>query len=51
MEVLFSVAAFRPSNIFEVMGDGERILVNERLTDLDESMIVVVQNWTRELVD
>ena len=51
MEVLFPVAAFRPSNIFEVMGDGKRLLVNERLTDLDDSMIVVVQNWNRELVD
>jgi Tol biopolymer transport system component len=51
MEVLFSVSAFRPSNIFEVMGDGERLLVNERLTNLDDSMIVVVQNWTRELID
>ena len=51
MEVLFPVAAFRPSNIFELMPDGKRILVNERLTDLDDSMIVVVQNWSRELVD
>jgi len=45
MEELFSIAAFRPSNIYELMGDGERLLVNERLTDMEASMIIVIQNW------
>jgi Tol biopolymer transport system component len=51
MEQLFPVSAFRPGNIFQLMGDGERLLVNERLSEMEESMIVVVQNWSRGLVD
>ncbi|MDX2473354.1 MAG: hypothetical protein QNL91_06550, partial [Candidatus Krumholzibacteria bacterium] len=51
MEELFSISAFRPGNVYELMGDGERLLVNERLTDLEASMIVVVQNWSQGLAD
>ena len=46
-----SISAFRPGNIYQLMGDGERLLINERLTEMEASMIVVVQNWSRGLVD
>ena len=51
MQELFQISAFRPGNIYQLMGDGERVLVNERLSDMEASMIVVVQNWSQSLID
>ena len=44
---LFSVAAARPGNIYCLMDGGKRIMVNERNANLDQSTIVLVQNWSQ----
>jgi len=49
VETLFSINGFRPSNIFCLMDGGKRILVNERPLGGDDSLIVLVQNWSHEL--
>ncbi|MFH2052025.1 MAG: protein kinase [bacterium] len=46
---MFEVKAFRPGTIFDLMPDGQAILVNERLTEMDMSRVVLVQNWPRTL--
>jgi serine/threonine-protein kinase len=49
VETLFPVNASRPGNIFSLMDDGRKILVNERNTVGDQSLIVLVQNWSQEI--
>jgi hypothetical protein len=49
VETLFSISGFRPSNIFCLMDGGKRILVNDRPLGGDDSLIVLVQNWSREI--
>ena len=49
VETLFAVTAARPGNIFSLMDDGRKILVNERNAVGDESIIILVQNWSREI--
>jgi Tol biopolymer transport system component len=47
---LFEVQGARPGSIYEVFPDGSGFLVNERMTELDMSRLVLVQNWTRALI-
>ena len=49
VETLFPVTASRPGNIFSLMDGGQKILVNERDAVGDESIIILVQNWSREI--
>ena len=42
---LFEIRAFRPGPIYDVMPDGSSFLINERLTDMDMSRMILVQNW------
>ena len=39
----------RPGNIFALMDGGERIMVNELPLGGGDSLIVLVQNWSREI--
>jgi eukaryotic-like serine/threonine-protein kinase len=47
---LFAVKAFRPGGVFHLMPDGQHILINERLTEMDQSRLVLVQNWPGSLM-
>jgi len=49
VETLFPINGFRPSNIFSLMDGGKRIMVNERPLGGDDSLIVLVQNWSRDI--
>jgi hypothetical protein len=47
---VFEIRGSRPGSIYDVFPDGSGFLVNERLTDLDMSRLVLVQNWPRALI-
>ena len=47
---LFEVRAFRPGTIYDLTPDGGNVLINERLTDLDTSRMVLVLNWPGSLM-
>jgi len=49
VKTLFPINGFRPSNIFCLMDGGKRIMVNERPMGGDDSLIVLVQNWSRDI--
>jgi len=46
---LFEVTAFRPGTVFDLMPDGQAVLINERLSEMDMSRVVLVQNWEQTL--
>jgi hypothetical protein len=49
VETLFPVNASRPGNIFCLMDEGRKILVNELTASGETSTIVLVQNWDRDI--
>jgi len=49
VEPLFPVNGSRPGPIFRLMADDGRLLVNQNLSEGDDSTIVLVQNWSREI--
>ncbi len=49
VETMFSINGFRPSNIFCLMDGGKRILANERPLGGDDTLIVLVQNWSQDI--
>ncbi len=49
IQTLFAVNGQRPGNVFSLMDGGQRIMVNQAPTGGDDSMVVLVQNWSRNI--
>jgi len=45
----FSIKGHRPSNVFALMDGGRRIMVNQATQINNESLVVLVQNWSQEI--
>ena len=45
----FSINGQRPGNIFCLMDGGQRILVNQAPVGGDNSLIVLIQNWSQDI--
>lgn len=49
VQILFNIAGQRPGNIYDVTDDGQKFLVNSKISSLSKSKVIFVDNWDAEI--